>query len=262
MKALLSLQVENTSHCNAHCLFCPHSNLRENGFMTDELYEKIIDEASQLPNLQSFIPMLTGEPFLDKKYIDKLKLAREKLPNADIEIYTNGSLLTDEVIEQLKEIPGLRFSISVNGLKPETRRRMMGLDDYWEVIRALKAMERAGIKYRATMVAYPDIDREEIRAFIESGGTAIQYQSWAGIQYPYDRKRWTSCARVINMMTIRYNGNVCLCCFDPEGDVSFGNLNEQTIEEVWHSSAHQEYVIMHKQGRGHELPKCNQCTEG
>jgi radical SAM protein with 4Fe4S-binding SPASM domain len=230
--------------------------------MGQGLYEKIIEQASHLPNLTTFQPMLNGEPFLDKAFIERLKLARAKLPNAEIEIYTNGSLLTDEVIYQLKEITNLRLSVSLNGLKPETRKTVMGLDDYWGVVQAFKLMERLGIKYRATMVAYPEISREEITGFIESGGTAIQYQSWAGIQYPYERRRWTSCARVINQMTVLYTGDVCLCCFDPFGEVNFGNLNVESMEAVWNGSQHKEYQIMHKQGRGQEMAKCCSCTEG
>lgn len=262
MNDLLALQVETTNHCNAKCLFCPHHKFEIKGFMEQSLYEKIINEASKLPNLQIFHPMLTGEPFLDKQIIARLKLAREKLPNVEIEIYTNGSLLSDQIIYQLKDIPHLRLSISLNGLKPETRKKVMGLDDYWSVIQAFKTMERLNIKYRATMVAYPEINREEIEAFIESGGFAIQYQSWAGIQYPYNRRRWTSCPRAINQMTVLYTGQVCLCCFDPFGEINFGDLNKQTIEEIWTSPKHREYQMMHKQGRGNEMPKCQSCTEG
>lgn len=262
MKELLALQVETTNHCNAKCLFCPQHKFKKKGFMAQDLYEKIIDEASRLPNLSIFHPMLTGEPFLDKRFIERLKLAREKLPGVQIEIYTNGSLLTNEVIYQLKDIPDMRLSISLNGLKPETREKVMGLDDYWVVVQSFKLMEQLGIKYRATMVAYPEISQEEIHAFIESGGFAIQYQSWAGEQYPYDRRRWTSCPRAINQMTVLYTGIVCLCCFDPFGEVNFGNLNNQTIEEIWNDSRHKEYQMMHKQGRGHEMPRCCSCTEG
>lgn len=229
--------------------------------MDDQLYEKIIDEASRLPNIMTFHPMLNGEPFLDKKIMDRVRLARTKLPKAEIEIYTNGSLLTQDIIEQLAQISGLRLSVSLNGLKPETREKMMGLNDYWEVVRSMKAMESLGIKYRTTMVAYPEINRAEVEGFVESGGTAIQYQSWAGVQYPYDRRRWTSCPRVINQMTVLFTGVVCLCCFDPFGEVTFGNLNTETIEEIWQSNRHREYQSMHKQGRGQELPKCQACTE-
>jgi len=262
MNSLLGIQCETTNLCNSHCLFCPHSQFKEHGIMEDALYLSILEQAAKLPNLSLFIPMLTGEPFMDTDLVNRLRLARAKLPNIDLEVYTNGSLLTTTIIEEVKDISGLRFNVSLNGMSPETRRRIMGLDDYWKVVQALKAMERVGIKYRTTMVAYPDISREELASFVEAGGTVIQYQSWAGIQYAYERRRWTSCARALNYMTIRYNGDVPLCCFDPFGDVSFGNLNEQTMEEIWENSEHRRYQRLHKLGKGNELALCKNCTEG
>lgn len=262
MNDLLYLQVETTNHCNAKCLFCPQHKFKQKGFMEQDLYEKIVDEATRLPNLMMFHPMLTGEPFLDKRFMERLRFARTRLPNVEIEIYTNGTLLTDEIIYQLQGMPLLRLSVSLNGLKPETRKKVMGLNDYWAVVQSFKLMERLNIKYRATMVAYPEISQEEVAAFIESGGTAIRYQSWAGTQYPYERRRWTACPRAINQMTVLYTGDVCLCCFDPFGEINFGSLKTETIEEVWNSSRHKEYQTMHKQGRGHELPKCEACSEG
>lgn len=261
MNDLFYLQVETTNRCNGKCLFCPHHKFKEIGVMSQDLYEKIIDEASLLPNLEMFHPMLTGEPFLDESFIERLRLARKKL-DAEFEIYTNGSFLTEKIIHELKDISGLHLSVSLNGLKAETRKKVMGLDDYWQIVQSFKLMEKVGLKYRSTMVAYPEISQEEIAGFIESGGIAIRYQSWAGLQYPFERRRWTSCPRAINQMTVLYTGKVCLCCFDPFGDVTFGDLNNQTIEEIWNTNRHKEYQSMHKQGRGHELPKCESCTEG
>lgn len=263
MNSLQMLQVETTNICNAHCLFCPHHKFEEFGTISDELYEKIVTEASQLPKLDLFIPMLTGEPLCDKKFIERLKFARAKLPPwVTLQFYTNGSLLTNEIIDELKPITNLHISFSLNGMIPETRKLVMGIDDFWDVVKSMKYMESVGLPYRTTMVAYPEIKTKELQTFIEAGGMAIQYQSWCGEQYPYDRRRWTSCARALNAITVNYKGEVVLCCFDPFAKVVFGDLNNQTIEEIWKSEKHQELQSLHKQGRGNECPLCQSCTEG
>ncbi len=258
---LAILQVETTNICNSKCVFCPHDKFTEFGTMTDELYKKIIDEASKLNKLQTFIPMLTGEPFCDKQIIDRIKYAREKMPWVNIQLYTNGSLLTFEIIQQLKEIPCFSLSVSLNGLTPETREKIMGLKDWRHVVRMVNYAEQIKLPYRVTLVAYTEVNTDEVKGFIQSGGTALQYQSWAGQQYPYKRNRWTSCVRALNHMTIRYNGDANLCCFDPFGKVSFGNLNESTIEEIWTRQKRQEYTASHKEGKGNLLPLCESCTE-
>jgi radical SAM protein with 4Fe4S-binding SPASM domain len=63
-------------------------------------------------------------------------------------------------------------------------------------------------------------------------------------------------------MTVRYNGDANLCCFDPFSKVSFGNVNTQTLEEIWLSPARQDYVKKHQIGQGNKLALCEACTEG
>ncbi len=261
MKELSILQIETTNLCQASCIFCQHDKFTEFGTMTDELYEKIITEASGL-KLHTFIPMLTGEPFCDKQIIDRIKYARLKMPWVNIQLYTNGSLLTLAILDGLKKIPDFSLSISLNGLNPETRKKVMGLDDWGHVIQMAHYAEQIKLPYRVTLVATPEVSEEERVNFIKAGGMVIQYQSWAGQQYPYKRNRWTSCVRALNHMTIRYNGDANLCCFDPFGKVSFGNLNEKTITEIWQSPERQRYILKHKTGEGHKLPMCDSCTEG
>lgn len=230
--------------------------------MTDGLYKKIIGEASQLPYLKTFIPMLTGEPFCDQQIIERLKYARTNLPNVLIELYTNGSLLSFDIIRQLKGITNFYLSISLNGLDPATREKVMGLNDWNHVVRMAHYAGQIKLTNRVTMVAYPEIPGNEIINFHTKGGMVIQYQSWAGQQYHYERKRWTSCIRALSHMTIRYNGDANLCCFDPFGKVSFGNVNDRTLEEIWNSRTRQEYISAHAVGQGNRLPLCQACTEG
>jgi len=230
--------------------------------MEDELFQKIIDEAENLPNLHTVIPMLTGEPFCDKQIMDRIKYIREHLPRVSIQLFTNGSLLTFDIIKELKGIQGFSLSISLNGLNPETREKVMGLKDWNHVVRMARYAESIGLSYRVTLVADPEISPDEIKDFIKVGGTAVQYQSWAGQQYPYTRNRWTSCIRALSHMTIRYNGDANLCCFDPFGKVSFGNLNDRSIEEIWNSPRRTEWRLRHKEGNGSKLELCGECTEG
>jgi radical SAM protein with 4Fe4S-binding SPASM domain len=229
--------------------------------MEDWVYEKIVNEAARLPNLKSFIAMLNGEPLCDKKIVERLKLASDRL-SCYIQIYTNGSLLTKEILDQLKTLPRFLLSISLNGLNPETRKKLTGLDDWLHVCQMADYATKIGMHSRVTAVATPEITPDEIKGFVKAGGIPIQYQSWAGQMYPYTRKRWTSCTRALSYMTIMYDGTVNLCCFDPFAKVTFGNLKYQTIEEIWLSKKHLNLMMTHKEGRGNELPLCEACSEG
>ena len=75
------VQVETTNYCNAKCIFCPYQRVKEHGLMSDEVYNKILVYAHNLkPTL--FVPLLTGEPFTDTKFMSRIRLARETLPES------------------------------------------------------------------------------------------------------------------------------------------------------------------------------------
>jgi len=249
------IQLETTNICNADCVFCPHHKFTEYGIINDDLYKSIVDNAANL-NLDHFIPMLTGEPFCDPKFIDRLRYAREKL-DCTLDVYTNGSLLTKDVIDELKEIDNLNISVSLNGMCADTRLHMMGLNDFNEVVESIKYMNEVGISHRATMVTYPDIPNDELAAFHQTGNKLVPYQSWCGEQYKHNRMLFSYCTRADTYMTIKYNGDVCLCCFDPFGKVVFGNLNTETIEEIWDSDKHRYYQDIESR----KLDLCRHCTE-
>ena len=62
-----NVQIETSSHCNAHCGFCPHPETRHSqpsGFMDDELFEAIVDQLAPHP-LELVQPFLNNEPFTD-----------------------------------------------------------------------------------------------------------------------------------------------------------------------------------------------------
>jgi MoaA/NifB/PqqE/SkfB family radical SAM enzyme len=262
MNELLSVQLETTNICNAKCLFCPHDKFEHFGVMQEHLFRKIVDDLATVDTLETFIPMLTGEPFCDKDFISRLRYAREKLPNVRFELYTNGGLLTEKIADELLTVSDLHINISVNGIKPQTRLDMTGLDDFWKLYRTIQYMQNKGMSLRFSAVAHPAMSIEEQAEFVRSGGIMIQYQSWAGEIYPYERKRWTSCVRAKNTLTVNYLGQVCLCCFDPFCKQQMGDLTTESVGEVWTNEKRKEYQRLHNVGRGNELPLCRRCTEG
>ena len=107
------LQIELNNICNAKCSMCniPHMH-REKGYMSDNLFIKIVKEAGEL-GIKHITPFLHGEPFLRKDFIDKLKLINKYAPKAQITIFTNASLLSVALLKKLaviKNIEQLFFS--------------------------------------------------------------------------------------------------------------------------------------------------------
>src|SRR5690242_4481053 len=96
-----SLDIQTQSGCNARCTFCGvgREENKVKGAMSDELFQKVIDEALTFPSLRQINPYLLNDPLVDKdiegriEYITR-KRGRERKPL--VRIITNAGLLTEE----------------------------------------------------------------------------------------------------------------------------------------------------------------------
>ena len=266
------LQVETTNYCNARCIFCVYDQIKKHGTMPDKLYTKILRDATHLnPPPKTFIPMLTGEPFLDPQIVERIEEAREALPETEIHLYSNGSKLTEEIIRRLAEVPNFHLNISANGASVETRKRLTGLGDYEHVARMIDYMDSLRISHSVSLVQHPSITKEEEKAFNRRWGKAtskascrtpyvFQHLNFAGLTHKKVKTNFTYCPHATSHMTVLWDGRVNLCCMDPLGRKIFGDLNQQTVAEVWLCEERQRYAAMHKEGRGTECEVCRDCN--
>ncbi len=254
------LQIETTNICNAKCVFCIHSKLKKFGTMSDKLFLKILNHAREIPSIKIIVPMLLGEPFCDD-IINRLKQINKILPDKKIVIFTNGSLLNPKIIKQLDKIKNLEMWFSLNGTA-ETRKKLMGLDDYDYVVKMINLYKITGKPFQVSYINHPDIT-EEIKEFKKE----IKKYDWkiAEVFYKnfsgdiFEGCRQTYCKRAISQMTIMYDGQVNLCCME-EGKVIFGDVKTSSIKKIWESPHRQMYCEAHSKGK-YLLGVCENCTK-
>src|SRR5688500_8480383 len=104
--ALIQLQTINA--CNASCIMCPYPLFKKQfprGRMDDALFDKIIEEIAERPEVHTFVPMLQNEPFLDKKLFDRIARFKQLTRGGvEVELVTSGAFLTAEAIERMREV--------------------------------------------------------------------------------------------------------------------------------------------------------------
>lgn len=141
-KQLLSMEIELSSRCNLHCLYC---YVGKNLFREDELeQEEIFDAISQAKALgaRKIIYVGAGEPLLDIKLRDIIhyvhKLSMEHV------LFTNGTLINAEMARLLfesKVVPVVKYS----SMKEELFDRLAGSEGaYSSMMRGLKYLRKAG----------------------------------------------------------------------------------------------------------------------
>ena len=97
-------EISNSGMCNRKCSFCPRSDPNYNHvneFISEKLHDKIYNELSINKFSGSIIFSGFVEPLLDKRIYKQIKDIRNKLPQANIELITNGDPINEARVEKL-----------------------------------------------------------------------------------------------------------------------------------------------------------------
>jgi len=246
------LMIENTNHCNAECVMCPRDTLsRKRGFMDLGLLEKIIKELSgmrrkPITHLHGF-----GEPLLDRLLAEKIQLAKTCGIKRTY-IVTNASLLFPETSRKIISAGLDKMKISFYGTDEVSYNNTMKKLNFeatfrnvTDFLRIRKEMKRENprliLQYLPTgtnnagteefrSLWSPLIDPNvgdclNVSSLHNYGGGRVHNRLWNKIvsacYFP-----WTS-------MSVLWDGRVVTCCMDYNGVQALGDLNSQSVQEVW-----------------------------
>lgn len=112
----ISGTIEVTSRCNLRCPFCYIGDRHPNKELTYGQICCIIDEITEEGCLR--LLLTGGEPFVRDDFLDIYSYAKKK--GMIITIFTNGTLITPQTADFLKEWPPYLVDISLYGITKET----------------------------------------------------------------------------------------------------------------------------------------------
>ena len=221
-------QIEVTNLCNANCIFCPRSSIKDFGTMSMEIFMTLIDELKRRfsDSLREIVFSGFGEPFMDTHFLDKVGYASQIFPNTRFVIYSNGSLILPTHFKVLEDIGNVYLNISLNGPDYATREALMGIGDWHKVMWALEARD---IDYSVSMVAHPIVKQTTLQEFVnmfKEKAMLIQFQSWAGLMYSYHGRIVKECNRLFDWITYDWQGKQIKCCYDINGEADCRQCTE------------------------------------
>jgi radical SAM protein with 4Fe4S-binding SPASM domain len=68
------------------------------------------------------------------------------------------------------------------------------------------------------------------------------------------------CGRVTNTVAVLWNGRVVPCCQDLTGRGVIGDLNKQTLFDVFNGPIRKQYIDLMKQGKRGQVELCKNCS--
>jgi MoaA/NifB/PqqE/SkfB family radical SAM enzyme len=166
-----------TNRCNFRCAHC---YIRGEGDLARELsterWRTMIDEMTAAGTL--FLLMTGGEPLLRTDFPRIYRYARQS--GIMVTVFTNGTLVTDELVELFRELPPRVVDITLYGATEVTCRRVTGEpgahERCWDGIRRLK---RAGVRL-ALKTVIMSLNRAEFSAIEEAArevGVRLRFDS-------------------------------------------------------------------------------------
>lgn len=265
-----TIQIETTTICPSDCVMCPHRFVTRKKFMDMGLIEKIIDECIGKP--VTIIPHQMGDPFADNRMMDILRKCKDaKLTTA---LSTTAFLLTEEKIRELMDIGIAQINISVDSFKKDIYESIRRNLDFDRVMANIVSILKH--KNPATKVLLSAVDlgfnkgvKEDMKCFAKGKSIdGVQFESY--VQYPdvkdkrlprpkhKDRKY---CYRLLTDMVIMSDGRVSKCCIDYNGTDILGDVNLQSMEDIWNGEKRKNLINDIEQNGRKAFP-CDTCNLG
>jgi putative metalloenzyme radical SAM/SPASM domain maturase len=141
------LFVEVTSRCNMSCAMCVRQTDGGGGEPEGDLSMPLFEAlAPAFPGLEALILNGVGEPLLHPRLEEMIRTARERMPRDGwVGFQSNGLLLTDARAVSLASAGLDRICFSIDGVSPETFRKVREGGEIEGVERALAAIASAKV---------------------------------------------------------------------------------------------------------------------
>lgn len=279
-------QIEVFSRCNLRCPFCLTGIVNKppeylSSAMDMQLFQTIVDR--DLGNTRFLELQMRGEPTLHKNLLAMVRLISDK--GILVGFSTHGGTLAKNNKALCAALNCHYVTISIDaGTKEGYEAKRVGGN--WEsVVEGIsKLIEFKGdedfpiIDLQLIEENYgPNTWQRELTA-LEDLAFDLAWEQHVNIRtLPNSNLRWKDptasidksaelCLNPWLSVSIKANGDVVPCCMSFEDDPAmlYGNLADQSLEEIWASPTVEKFRMLHTQAAGHGqtgLPKaCADCT--
>ena len=283
---------ELSSRCNLNCPQCDVGNNltnRKNNFINYEDYCKIMDEIGT--TLLDAIFYFQGEPLLNKDFSKYISYAKQyniyaitstnaQLINKNIatEIVKSGldriiisiDGTTQEIYEKYRKGGSLEKCIKaiyyLNEAKKELKSKTPYIETQFIVFRfnehQISEFKQLAPKWGADKISIKSAQINSPNENFDIIPTINKYSRYHKINNEWKIKKDYSkaCFRAWYGMVISADGNILPCCFDKQEKYIYGNIKEDTIENIWKNKKANDFRNIVLNNRS-SINICTNCNE-
>ena len=244
------LDIETVDACNLRCNHCfRHDDLKKSlnmefvnsgkRFPLDVL-SRVLEEGERW-GLNSINFGFSGECSVNVEFLKMVEMA-DKANILDIRSITNGLPLTEQKIEAVMESDIRIYSISVDAGTAESYKKLKGQDGFDKLVHLVKHAsnhkKKLGRNFPLLRVSYypsPETTGEE-QIFVNTFKDYVDFidiQEFKDIRDLGNHDLRDDCRMPFRRLAIFADGRVAPCCSLYSNNVIVGNINEQSLKEIW-----------------------------
>ena len=286
----LVVHLDTCNVCNFRCKFCTtgdHELLakhgRPRGFMTYELFRKIVDDLGAFDDkVKELIFHKNGEPLLHERIVDMLRYAKEKDVAHKLTLVTNASLLTPRLARDIMAVGPDFMQISLEAVSDEGYQEISRVKvDYDKLVgnvAYLFAHKHPDTTLNVKIMDCGLSDEEKQKFDDDFEGICTSHGIEHPISYTQPEVKDTSlgimkgtthdmyestykevCTLPFYTMNINFNGKVSACSFDWRHGLIMGNANDESLRSVWEGRDYTCFRVMQLQKKRNEHRFCSGC---
>ncbi len=248
-------QIEPTNACPYSCIMCPRARKmkRKIGFMDLDLFRKVIDEVAQYNEVvknKEIELFHFGESLLHPEIGDMNAYAVSNGLNTVLSV--NAIEFTPEIAEKLIGGNAGKVIVSLDGVDQESLEKIrVRCINYEEAVRNIecaselvKSMNsKTHLMVRMIILDMNSEKKEEFTAFWQSKGIEVEIRKffpWGEQDMAhlgqYDRfPQSMPCPFPWQYLVVQWNGDVVACCRDYNAVNVRGNVQNESLEEIWNN---------------------------
>jgi radical SAM protein with 4Fe4S-binding SPASM domain len=254
-------QIEPTNACPYNCIMCPRGKKmkRKVGFMEFSLFTKVIDEVACYPNEikgKEIELFHFGESLLHPHIAEMYRYVTQKNLNPVISV--NATELNREIATKIITSNSGKIIVSLDGFDEESFTRIRGRKiDYNEAVQNIIVAAEIIKQYKSQtklivrMISLNENTNKtsdfqhfwgnkgidaEIRPFFPWGEKEMENLGTYEKHPPY-----MPCPFPWQYVVVQWNGDVVACCRDLNSENIMGNVNNNTLEEIWNGVNYKQF---------------------
>ena len=282
--------VDPSDACNFKCRFCPTSDrdlMKSVGRpwkqMSFDLFKKIADDMTEFPGQVEVLRLYKdGEPLINKRLADMIKYAKDVGASKRIDMTTNAALLTKDKGKEIVNAGLDRINISIygvsnehykdfSGVKLEFERVLANVRDFYEIrgnCEMLVKINGDTLTEREKEIFLEEFGDYSDKIYIEHIMSCWPEFQLRGVEvnaqkglYGQEIKEVNTCPYPFYGLAINSDGLVSVCFMDWGRKLIIGDVNKETVQQVWSGKKMRSFQKMFLEGRRKDHPVCGSCGQ-